>query len=84
MPAPYELELCSGEIVEQIIRPTGLVDPQIQMLSRVGTSIRSVRSGSKTGSPTAKVLGDAYQWLAEDLAVNIEQRGFRGQYLQRD
>ena len=28
-PAPYELELCEGEVVEQIIRPTGLVDPEI-------------------------------------------------------
>jgi excinuclease ABC subunit B len=28
-PAPYELQLCEGEVVEQIIRPTGLVDPEI-------------------------------------------------------
>ncbi|MFH2054745.1 MAG: DEAD/DEAH box helicase family protein, partial [bacterium] len=28
-PAPYELELCGGVVVEQVVRPTGLVDPKI-------------------------------------------------------
>src|SRR4029077_7257977 len=30
-PGPYELERCGGEVVEQVIRPTGLVDPQIHV-----------------------------------------------------
>ncbi len=30
-PAPYELRLCGGEVVEQIIRPTGLVDPVVHI-----------------------------------------------------
>ena len=30
-PGPYELEQCGGEIVEQIIRPTGLMDPEIEV-----------------------------------------------------
>ena len=30
-PGPYELERCRGEVVEQIIRPTGLVDPEIRI-----------------------------------------------------
>ena len=30
-PGPYELARCSGEIVEQIIRPTGLTDPEIEV-----------------------------------------------------
>src|SRR5207253_8047885 len=30
-PAPYELERCGGEVVEQIIRPTGLVDPALHV-----------------------------------------------------
>ena len=32
-PADYELELCDGVIVEQIIRPTGLLDPEIEVTS---------------------------------------------------
>ncbi len=30
-PGQYELEKCGGEVVEQIIRPTGLVDPPIDV-----------------------------------------------------
>jgi len=30
-PGPYELELCEGEVVEQLIRPTGLLDPTIEV-----------------------------------------------------
>ena len=30
-PADYELEMCEGVITEQIIRPTGLLDPKIQI-----------------------------------------------------
>ena len=31
-PGPYELKSCAGEIVEQIIRPTGLMDPEIEVI----------------------------------------------------
>ncbi len=30
-PGPYELERCGGEVVEQVIRPTGLVDPLLHV-----------------------------------------------------
>ena len=30
-PAAYELERCGGEVVEQVIRPTGLVDPVLHV-----------------------------------------------------
>ena len=30
-PAPYELDRCGGEVVEQVIRPTGLVDPVLHV-----------------------------------------------------
>ena len=30
-PGPYELERCGGEVVEQVIRPTGLVDPVLHV-----------------------------------------------------
>ncbi|MCP4249703.1 MAG: excinuclease ABC subunit B, partial [bacterium] len=35
-PGPYELEACGGEVVEQIIRPTGLVDPPIEVVPARG------------------------------------------------
>ena len=30
-PAEYELERCQGEVVEQVVRPTGLVDPAVEV-----------------------------------------------------
>jgi excinuclease ABC subunit B len=35
-PGPYELQKCGGAVVEQVIRPTGLVDPQIELASASG------------------------------------------------
>ena len=35
-PGPFELEQCQGAVVEQIIRPTGLVDPPIEVLPARG------------------------------------------------
>src|SRR5262245_14645169 len=35
-PGPYELEKCEGEVVEQVIRPTGLVDPVLHVRSARG------------------------------------------------
>jgi len=35
-PADYELGLCGGEVVEQVIRPTGLVDPPVTVLPVAG------------------------------------------------
>ena len=35
-PGPYELQKCAGEVVEQIIRPTGLIDPKIYVHSASG------------------------------------------------
>jgi excinuclease ABC subunit B len=35
-PGPYELEKCEGEVVEQVIRPTGLVDPEIEVRPAAG------------------------------------------------
>ena len=35
-PGPYELEVCGGEVVEQVIRPTGLVDPVLHVRSARG------------------------------------------------
>jgi excinuclease ABC subunit B len=37
-PGPYELEKCGGEVVEQIIRPTGLVDPLVHVRPARGRS----------------------------------------------
>ena len=40
-PGPYELTRSAGVVVEQIIRPTGLVDPQVESASGEGPDRRS-------------------------------------------
>src|SRR5437667_12259933 len=35
-PGPYELTKSSGEVIEQIIRPTGLMDPEVEVMPRKG------------------------------------------------
>ena len=52
-PGPYELERCAGEIVEQIIRPTGLVDPPIEVLparGQVPDLLQRINSASRSAS----------------------------------
>ncbi|MDF1870732.1 MAG: excinuclease ABC subunit B, partial [Phycisphaerales bacterium] len=35
-PGPYELEATGGEIIEQVIRPTGLLDPEVEVRPATG------------------------------------------------
>ena len=61
-PGPYELEKCKGVVVEQIIRPTGLVDPEIvvrpvkgQIDDLVGEIKQVVERGERALVTTLKV-----------------------------
>ncbi len=50
-PGPYELEQTGGEVVEQVIRPTGLLDPVIEVLSgpRSGAALAGTNSPARGG-----------------------------------
>ncbi len=84
-PGPFELELTGGEVVEQIIRPTGLVDPAIEvrpaagqvadLLEQIG---RRVEAGERT------LITTLTKRLAEDLSEYIRQEGFRCKYLHSE
>ena len=84
-PAAYELELAGGEVVEQIIRPTGLVDPAIevrpaagQVSDLLGQIAQRVESGERT------LITTLTKRLAEDLSEYIRQEGFRCKYLHSE
>ena len=84
-PAPYELEKCEGEIVEQIIRPTGLVDPIIHVKPARGQVPDLLDRVAERVAVGERVLVTTLtKRLAEDLAAFIEQRGFRGKYLHSE
>jgi excinuclease ABC subunit B len=84
-PGPYELEKCRGEVVEQIIRPTGLVDPSIEVLPARGQVADLLRRITERAAAGERVLVTTLtKRLAEDLAKYIEQEGLRGRYMHAD
>jgi excinuclease ABC subunit B len=84
-PGPAELELCGGEVVEQIIRPTGLVDPPIEVRPARGQVPDLLHRISQRAAAGERVLVTTLtKRLAEDLAKYIEQEGLRGKYLHSD
>ncbi len=84
-PGDYELRLSEGEVVEQIIRPTGLVDPQVQVRPVAGqvddllAEIRRCAAGSERVLVTTLT-----KRMAEDLTDYLQQVGVRVRYMHSD
>jgi len=84
-PGPYEFEKCGGEIVEQIIRPTGLVDPVIHVSAARGQVPDLLKRIQERVTIGERVLVTTLtKRLAEDLSAYIDQKGFRGRYLHSE
>jgi len=84
-PRPYELEKCGGEVVEQIIRPTGLVDPVIHVAGARGqVPDLLVRITERVAVGERVLVTTLTKRLAEDLSAYIDQKGFRGRYLHSE
>ncbi|MGB9623297.1 MAG: excinuclease ABC subunit UvrB [Phycisphaerae bacterium] len=84
-PGPYELKACGGEVVEQIIRPTGLVDPKIEVCPARGQVPDLLRRISERVAAGERVLVTTLtKRLAEDLSNYIQQEGLRGRYLHSE
>ena len=84
-PAPYELELTGGEVVEQVIRPTGLVDPIIDVRparGQVADLLEQIRGRVEANERT--LITTLTKRLAEDLAEYIRKEGFRCKYLHSE
>jgi excinuclease ABC subunit B len=84
-PGPYELKKCEGEVVEQIIRPTGLVDPTIEVKPARGQVPDLLEQCQQRVSAGQRVLITTLtKRLAEDLSQYIQQAGLRGRYLHSE
>jgi len=84
-PGEFELDLTGGEVIEQIIRPTGLVDPAIEVrLARgqVPDLLKEIRSRVEVGERT--LITTLTKRLAEDLSDYIRAEGFRCKYLHSE
>lgn len=84
-PGHYELEKSKGRVAEQIIRPTGLVDPIIYVKpakTQVGDLLKQIK---KRAQRRERVLVTTLtKRLAEDLSEYIQEEGLKGMYLHSE
>ncbi|MBI5420453.1 MAG: excinuclease ABC subunit UvrB [Deltaproteobacteria bacterium] len=84
-PAAYELRESGGAVAEQIIRPTGLVDPEVEVRTasrQVDDLLGEIRARAAAGERV--LVTTLTKRMAEDLAEYYEGQGIRVQYLHSD
>jgi excinuclease ABC subunit B len=84
-PGDYELRLSAGDVVEQIIRPTGLVDPQVEVrpvAGQVDDLLAEIRRCAGNGERV--LVTTLTKRMAEDLTDYLQQVGVRVRYMHSD
>jgi excinuclease ABC subunit B len=84
-PGPYELEQTGGEIVEQVIRPTGLLDPVIEVAPATGQVphlLEQIRQRAAVGERV--LVTTLTKRLAEDLAYYLSEQGVACKWLHSE
>ena len=84
-PAPYELEQAGGGVAEQIIRPTGLVDPPITVLKTEGQVDDLIGKIRQTVNENGRVLVTTLtKKMSESLTSYLAENGIKVRYLHSD
>lgn len=84
-PGPWELERAQGVVVEQIIRPTGLVDPEVEIIPTAGQMDHLMGECLARVSRDERVMVTTLtKRMAEDLTEFLQARGVRARYLHSD
>ena len=84
-PGPYELTKSAGVVVEQIIRPTGLVDPEIEIRpikGQVDDLLNQIRQ--RTANNQRVLVTTLTKRMAEDLAEYYSEVGVKCNYLHSE
>ncbi len=84
-PGPYELEQSGGVVVEQIIRPTGLIDPAVDVRpvkGQVDDLLHEIRE--RTERRERVLVTTLTKRMAEDLTQFYQELGVRVRYLHSD
>src|SRR5687767_7766321 len=84
-PGDLELQLSEGVVVEQIIRPTGLVDPEIEVRpvrGQVDDLLNEIRLRERKGERV--LVTTLTKRMAEDLTDYLQQVGVRVRYMHSD
>ncbi|MCK7460512.1 excinuclease ABC subunit UvrB [Idiomarina aminovorans] len=84
-PGKYELGRSDNEVVEQVVRPTGLIDPQIEVrpvATQVDDLMSEIRLRTEQGE---RVLATTLtKKMSEDLADYLDEHGIKVRYLHSD
>lgn len=84
-PAQYELTKSEGVVVEQIIRPTGLLDPEIEVRPTIGQIDDLLSEIEKRTIKDQRVLVTTItKRMAEELSKFLDKRGVRTRYIHSD
>jgi excinuclease ABC subunit B len=84
-PSDFELERCGGEVVEQLVRPTGLVDPEIEVRpvkGQVDDLLARIRE--RVERKERVLVTTLTKRMAEDLTSYLSDLGVRVRYLHSD
>lgn len=84
-PGPYELEQTGGEVVEQVVRPTGLLDPIVEVVSARGQVphlLQQIRERAAVGERV--LVTTLTKRLAEDLATYFTDEGVQCKWLHSE
>jgi excinuclease ABC subunit B len=84
-PGPYELTRSAGVIVEQVIRPTGLIDPEVEVRpvkGQVDDLLEQIRLRSEKGERV--LVTTLTKRMSEDLAEYFAEVGVRCRYLHSE
>jgi excinuclease ABC subunit B len=84
-PGPYELHRTGGEVTEQVIRPTGLVDPEVMIKPTKGQIDDLVGEIRERAEKSERVLVTTLtKKMAEDLTDYLLELGIRARYLHSE
>jgi excinuclease ABC subunit B len=84
-PGPYELQRTAGEVVEQVIRPTGLLDPQViikQTKGQIDDLVHEIRLRAERSERV--LVTTLTKKMSEDLTDYLLEQGIRTRYLHSE
>ena len=84
-PGPFELAHSGGAVVEQVVRPTGLVDPEVEVRParhQVDDLLGEIRERAQLKERV--LVTTLTKRMAEDLTEYLAENGVRGRYLHAD
>ncbi len=84
-PGPYELQQVAGDVVEQVIRPTGLVDPQVMIKptrGQIDDLLAEIRL--RTERDERVLVTTLTKKMSEDLTDYLLENGVRARYLHSE